>query len=171
MDKEEAKLITNNDELWTMFSERLVDVKEILVGNGENIDIDVSRNLLYNALKVIIGDLYINKKQYEELSNNIELKNKDDFLNFVLKSLGNEIPPIEQKEENEKYINKFREIIWVYIKKYEKLLLLLLLKINDETDSSALSDVETNLMVSCLIVVFIECVLRNREFQILEWEN
>ena len=157
-----VKVLSVIDQEWTYISEQNSVIRDYLVGKSNNREIISSA--LYISLRLVASELTLYKNSYilfpqKEYS-------EEDFIDLIIENIGNKLPSIDDKEGNNSYINNMRKIVWGYIKCHVKEIILLLKKTTIENYKVDSEDI--HLMKDCLVVVFVESLMRNRELQLLE---
>ena len=161
MDKQNrAKLTALMDETWEIMKDYMTEMREFLLTFKPTPNINY---LLYNSLRLVAHELSVNRDLYKKYP--LQEFNDEDFVNLVITSMTDNVPGIAEQEENAKYMENIRKIVWGYIKKYKEQMSSLL----SATDvSQTLNDNEMLMMQECMMVVLVECILRKREMILLE---
>lgn len=161
---EEIQLISISDKLWMDIKTHIDEVKNFLT---TKICTDNTPILLHVALRIVISELLLEADKYEAYS--AQLYEEEDFVDMVIESIVYKWPSEKEEVKSKKYIEDIRKIMWGHIKKHYALMTDLVIRIND--DSWTVSDKNMNLMIECLTVVYVECLIRDRELRFLEQMN
>lgn len=162
MNKIEIKLNKMINELWQLIRDNEEKLSDFFFGDHD-LDVDILI-FMHKSLQLISGELLIKKKEYEKYA--IKNYSNEDYVDMISESFVQKLPSMDDIEENEKYIEDIRDIMWGYIKGKQPEIWHIL-EIFDKKDHE-LSDKEIITMVDCGVIVFIECSLKKRETLLLE---
>jgi hypothetical protein len=158
------KIMSLNNTVWEEFKLHTKKITNFLIGDKPIKKID---SMIINGVGVVRSELSINEKY-----NKYKIKNykDDDFISIVIEFIYSPMPLLENIEKNEQYIENIREKIWGYIKKYQYTLdeLFIYICSSEQHKNFIFTKKADKIIKECLTVVFIECLLKKRESQILE---
>ena len=160
---ERALLIAANNSMWVIMKENMSKMGSFLRAPQKSSD---NVELFTIAFKLILSELVLNRDDYNKYC--AKEYSDEDFVDMVIESMALKVPKIEDTKGNEKYIDDIRTIMWGHIKS----------RISRFSEILAFEDIETmkkestpedmDIFMECLTVIWVECVLRLRETQILE---
>ncbi len=159
--KEKLELTYISNKLWKETSDYIYkNRKKIEKSLKKDIYTKEVSTFSFNALRLVLSELQMNK--YPAIA--IE---EEKFVDMVIESIGEKIPPLEDVKANVEYLENFRSLIWGHIRCYEKSLVYLLRSFNK--CNTSLSEIRGDtvfyqlLLNKCNTVVYCECILRRLE--------
>ncbi len=160
---ERVLLIADNNSMWVIIKKNMSKIGSFLRDPQKSSD---KVGFFIIAYRLVLSELVLNSEGYNKYC--AKEYSEEDFVDMVIESIALKIPEIEDTEGNEKYIEEIRNITWGHIKS----------RILRFSDMLSFGDVETmkkeftpedmDVFMECLTVIWVECVLRLRETQILE---
>jgi len=161
-DKDKIKVITFIDETWEIMKGKLSPMKDFLSEQKLSDGIDL---LFYDCLRLVLSEMRLEPKKYSKYPpHNYR---DEDFVELMIKEISEPCPNLQDTEACISYIESMRKIIWGHIAIYIEDLVALLLKMTAEKKQK-ITDNDVSLLSYCMTVVFVECVLRTKESQMLE---
>jgi len=156
------KLIALNNKSWRTIKENRSKVVEFFVYNKRD---PIIYELFAISIELIISEFILNPQYYDKYPSK-DYSNKD-LVNVVIDTIGSSVPPdIDKFEDNEKYIDELRNLIWGYMKMLYTKNSSTFFRIMEKEGKLVKKDM--NILENCLIVVWVESFLRNREHIIIE---
>ena len=156
------RLIAKTDSLWSeirTYNKAIIDyLSDGIIGEDIGIIFDIS-------LKLIISELLINKEKYDKYP--IKKLTTDDFIQVTVVHPTKKQIDYKNQEECEVFIEEIRATMWGYIRQYYNDLIDLFLILNTE-EVKDLSEKESDRLIECICVAYIETNFRDRELYFLE---
>ena len=170
-----TKIIEFNSQSWLIIKnseEKIIDFFVYKKNEGPQ-DFDDLGELMYLSLKLILSELILHKEDYDKYP---IINFKCNFIKKMAELLHNKVPLSSDVDGTNKYIEEFRRNLWGHVKKHQEEISSAFVYLTDIDD---INNFEKEIMESkfqsvttclgdCLMIVFIENVLRNRELKILE---
>lgn len=164
MNEEMVKLIGFNNSMWDLMKKHSEDIGRFLATHTKTPEM---ANLIVYSVKLILSELIIKHENYKKYPATVY--SEEDFVDIIIDSISTKVPRIDNLKANEAYIDEIRNIVWSHIKiSAERLTEILFIMDEFETPTNKLEDSDANLFIECLTVVWVECILRKREAQMLE---
>lgn len=161
-DNQKIQAMSHGNDLWVRIDQNLDKIKAILL--KEQIE-DGAGTFFYDALKLVSIELITNKKKYDKYPSTFF--SEEQLVDVVIESIAQKLPDMDDLEGNKVYNDELRAIMWGHLKFNFKKLFDLLDRANWKPEK-ALGQEDLSVMEDCLVVVFVEAIVRRREIQILE---
>ena len=176
------KIIEFNSQAWTTIKENEEKIIDFFIyKKKEDIDIEEVGQLMFLSLKLILSELILHKEDYDKYP---IINFKCNFIEKMAELfLHNKVPPSNDFEGTNNYIEEFRKNLWGHVKSQKEKISSALIYLTDKDDIDDMNYFEKNeikkikkdgiqsittCLGDCLMIVFIENILRNRELKILE---
>jgi len=164
MKKETVQLNDFNNSSWELMRVHMGDIGEFLSTREQTPEIP---NLIAISVKLVLSELVTNFQKYEKYP--ARIYSDEEFVDMVIESMIEKIPDIKDVKATEKYIDEQRKIIWSHIKIHAKRIAEILVAMADPNEvDNAVKEEDGHIFMECLTVVWVECLLRDREMRMLE---
>lgn len=164
MNAEMVKLIGFNNSMWDLMKKHIEDIREFLATHTKTPEM---AHLIVYSVKLVLSELIIKHEDFKKYPATVY--SEENFVDMIIDSMSTKVPGIDDLQANEIYINEIRGVVWSHIKiSAERLAEILFIMNESDTPTDKLEDNDANLFIECLTVVWVECILRIREAQMLE---
>jgi len=161
--KETVQLLDFNNSTWELMRTHIKEIEEFLSSREKTF---IIANLIAMSVKLILSELMLNEK-YKLYP--AKVYSDEDFVDMVIDSMTTSPPKIDDVEATENHIEISRKVIWGHIKRHTQRLVYILSSMgNLDEEQESITDKDANIFIECLTVVWVECILRDRETRMLE---
>jgi len=163
MQDEKVKLIAFNNVTWELMKFNIKDIGQFL---SDHEQVPGMSHLILMSVKLVLSELFIRKEHYGKNYPFITYS-EEDFVDMVIDSMVVKLPDLDDEAANKDFMEDIRNTIWGHIKT-RVLRLSDIMKAMLEDHDTELSGNDVSIFMECLTVVWVECLLRDREAYILE---
>ena len=164
MEKNKVQLINFNSTSWEYMKDHIEEIGEFLSTYDKTPSV---AELIVLSVRLILSEVMLYNDIYKKYP--AVVYTDEDFVDMVIESMETTAPDPNDLKANDIYFDDMRRTMWGHIKtRISRLFKILGTMSNPDTRDESLSDEDANVFVECLMVVWVECILRKRESQLLE---